>query len=149
MVLLFHRPNFFYKTTKRNILQMPPLIDIVLFSFFICSHTHVSLILLAFMFLSLSLQTVYGFDVRSFSIQGCLRFWCLLSSTSMLPVLWCLLSSTSRLPVLSAILQAICPALFCCLTEQLYSFPYSLRPVPAPFFLHYQGQHLSDLYLHL
>lgn len=128
---------------------MPPLIDIVLFSFFICSHTHVSLILLAFMFLSLSLQTVYGFDVRSFSIQGCLRFWCLLSSTSMLPVLWCLLSSTSRLPVLSAILQAICPALFCCLTEQLYSFPYSLRPVPAPFFLHYQGQHLSDLYLHL
>ena len=51
--------------------------------------------------------------------------------------------------LVSAILQAVCPALFCCLTEQLYSFPYSLRPVPAPFFLHYQGQRLSDLYLHL
>lgn len=81
---------------------MPPLIDIVLFSFvFLFAATpHVSLILLAFMFLSLSLQTVCGFDVRSFSLQGCLHFCCLLSSTSMLPVLCCLLSSTSRLPVL-------------------------------------------------
>ena len=96
----------FIKQRRGTFFKCPPLIDIVLFSFFICSHTHVSLIRLAFMFLSLSLQTVYGFDVHSFSIQGCLHFWCLLSSTSMLPVLWCLLSSTSRLPVLWYLLSS-------------------------------------------
>ncbi len=53
---------------------MPPLIDIVLFSFvsLFAATPHVSLILLAFMFLSLSLQTACDFDVRSFSLQGCL-----------------------------------------------------------------------------
>lgn len=95
-------------------------------------------------------KTACGFDVRSFSLQCCLHFWCLLSSTLRLPVLWYLLSSSSRLPVLWCLLSSRLFALrFCCLTEQLYSFPYSLRPVPAPFFLHYQGQRLSDLYLHL
>lgn len=87
---------------------MPPsLISSYFLLFFLFAATpHVSLILLAFMFLSLSLQTACGFDVRSFSLQGCLHFWCLLSSTSMLPVLWCLLSSTSRLPVLWYLLSS-------------------------------------------
>ena len=107
---------------------MPPLIDIVLFSFvFLFAATpHVSLILLAFMFLSLSLQTACGFDVRSFSLQGCLHFWCLLSSTSMLPVLCCLLSFTSRLPVLCCLLSSTSrlPVLWYLLSSRLFALRF-------------------------
>ena len=94
------------ETNYRRAIILEKTIPNLLLSFFKHPISIVLVLIIAFMFLSLSLQTVYGFDVRSFSIQGCLRFWCLLSSTSMLPVLWCLLSSTSRLPALWYLLSS-------------------------------------------
>ena len=152
MVLLFHRPNFFYKTTKRNILQMPPSLISSYFLLFFYLQPHARFSYPARLYVPLSFTS------------NCLWFWCPLFFNSGLPALLvfalfhlnaaCALVSAlfyfkTACALVSAILQAVCPALFCCLTEQLYSFPYSLRPVPAPFFLHCQGQRLSDLYLHL